>query len=158
MSDSLSATLAAERAIRRLVSLYCDAVARRDADSIADLFTPDARVTIAHLPERVGREEIVEGLRRTMTAFTFLHQKCDTGLIDVEGDSARMRMCVTESNRAVGTDSLNTIFGFYEDEFKLIDEGWRFHRRRFTMQARVVVPASEMQEFPELVPAFAFAP
>ena len=158
MANSSLATLAAENAIRRLVSLYCDAVARKDPDAIAGLFTPDARVQIADLPERVGRREIVEGLRRTMSAFSYLHQKCDTGLIDVDGASARARLGVIEANRSNGADSLNMIFGFYEDEFKLLEEGWRFHRRKFTLQFRSVLPASEIQQFPDFIPAFAFAP
>lgn len=158
MPDSLLATLAAENAIRRLVSLYCDAVARRDPDSAGMLFTPDARVRIADLPERVGRDEIVEGLRRTIAGFSFLHQKCDTGLIDVDGDVARARIAVFEANRPVGADSLNTIFGFYEDEFRMVEEGWRFHRRRFTLQARVLLPALEMEQFPDFAPGLAFVP
>lgn len=158
MAKASLATLAAENAIRRLISLYCDAVARGDPDSIAMLFTPDARVRIAHLPERVGREEIVEGLRQTMAAFSYLHQKCDTGLIDVDGDVARARLGVVEFNRSNGADSLNMIFGFYEDELMLLGEGWRFHRRRFTIRYRTVLPASEIQQFPEFLSAFAFAP
>ena len=158
MDDSSLATLAAESAIRRLVSLYCDAVARRDPDAVAVLFTPDARVRIADLPERVGQQEIVEGLRRTMSAFSYLHQKCDTGLIDVNGGSARARLGVLEANRTNGADGLNLIFGFYEDEFMRLEDGWRFHRRTFTLQFRTVVPTSEIQQLPEFIPAFAFAP
>ena len=158
MADSSLATLAAENAIRRLVSLYCDAVARRDPDAIAVLFTPDARVRISDLPERVGVQEIVEGLRRTMSAFSYLHQKCDTGLIDVDGQWARARLGVIEANRSNGADSLNMIFGFYEDELRLLQERWCFHRRKFTLQFRIVLPASEIQQFPDFMPAFAFAP
>jgi ketosteroid isomerase-like protein len=157
MPDILT-TLVAERAIRRLISLYCGAVSRHDPDAIAELFAPDARVTIAHLPERVGREAIVEGFRATLAAFSYLHQKCDTGLIDVDGDTARAQLDVVELNRAVGADSFNMIFGTYEDEFRRREEGWRFACRRFTLQFRAVLPAAQLQELPGFVPAFAFAP
>jgi ketosteroid isomerase-like protein len=158
MADPMLAALAAERSIRRLIALYCDAVARRDPDSIGVLFTPDARVTIHDMPERVGIGEIVEGLRRMTAVFSYLHQKCDTGLIDVDGDVARTRSLVLEANRANGSDNLNTIFGVYEDEFRLLEKGWRFHRRRFTLQFRAVLAASEIQQFPDFAPAFAFVP
>jgi ketosteroid isomerase-like protein len=158
MPDTLLATLAAERAIRRLISLYCDAVARRDPDAIGVLFTPDARVKIHDGPERVGPQEIVEGLRGVMAGFSYLHQKCDTGLVDVEGDRARARSLVWEANRPNGSENLNTIFGIYEDEFRLLDEQWCFQRRRFTLQLRVVLSAAEIQPFPDFSAAFAFAP
>jgi hypothetical protein len=101
---------------------------------------------------RVGRDAIVEGMRRTITAFSFLHQKCDTGLIDVEGDRARARLGVFEANRLSGADSLGMFFGTYEDEYRLLDEGWLFHRRRYTLQFRALLPVAELQQFPDLVP------
>ena len=158
MTDTLLATLIAERAVRRLISAYCDVVSRRDPDSAGVLFARDARVQIADGPERIGRNEIVEGLRRTMQGFSFLHQKCDTGLIDVEGGLARARIGVFESNRPAGAESLNMIFGTYEDEYRLLEEGWRFYRRRFTLQFRAVLPASEMQQFSDFVPGFSIVP
>jgi ketosteroid isomerase-like protein len=156
MADSerdLLATYAAERAIRRLISLYCDAVARRDAAAIGPLFAPDARVRIHDRPERVGRAEIVEGLSNTAKGFSFLHQKCDTGLIDVDGATARARHGVLEINRAHDAPNFNFVFGAYDDEYRLTEEGWRFQRRAFTLQYRVVAPAAEVQPFAELAAA-----
>jgi hypothetical protein len=150
MSEELLAAYEAERAIRRLVSLYCDAVARKHPEAIAELFTQDARVRIAEGPERVGHAEIVEGLRRAVSQFSFLHQKCDTGLIDVAGDRARARLGVLEMNRAHDAGCINFVFGAYDDEYQRTAAGWRFHRRRFTLQYRVVAPASELQAFAEL--------
>jgi ketosteroid isomerase-like protein len=158
MDDSLLATLAGERAIRRLISLYCDAVRRGDPDAVGELFTPDASVRIADLPERVGRQEIVEGLRRTMAGFSYLHQTCDTGLIDVKGGLARARHGVIEANRPNGAEALNLIFGAYEDEYRLSEIGWRFHRRRFDLRFRVQLPAAEFQQFPEIASRSEFFP
>ncbi len=158
MTDTLLATLAAERAIRRLISIYADAASRRDADVAGTLFAPDARVQIAGGAERVGREAIVEGMRRTVTAYSFLHQKCDTGLIDVEGDHARARLGIFEINRLSNADNVAMIFGHYEDEYTLLEAGWRFYRRCFTLQFRTVLPVSEMQQFPDIAPGFAFVP
>jgi hypothetical protein len=158
MTDSLLATLATERAIRRLISLYCDAVRRKDPDSIGELFTRNARVKIADGADRVGRGEIIEGLRRTIAGFSYLHQKCDTGLIDVDGEVAWARLGVVEANLANGSQNLNLIFGAYEDEYKLQDKGWRFHRRRFSLHSRVELSPTEMQQFPETAVQRVFAP
>lgn len=156
MTETLLATLAAESAIRRLISAYSDAVGRRDVDSAGALFAPDASIRIAGGPELAGRVAIVEGMRQTLTAFSFLHQKCDAGLIDVEGDRARARLGVFETNRVSGADSLSMIFGVYEDEYALLEQGWRFQRRCFTLQLRGAVPVSKLQQFPDFVPAFSF--
>jgi hypothetical protein len=149
-------TLVAERGIRRLVSSYCDAVGRLDAASAARLFAPDARVKIAGFPELVGRDAIAEGLRQSFAATGFLYQQCDTGLIDVDGDRARARLSVFEVNRKPNQDALGIIFGFYEDEYALLDERWCFLRRRYTLQLRGLVPTSKMQQLADFIPSFAF--
>jgi SnoaL-like domain len=145
-------------AIRRLVSLYCDAVARRDADAVGKLVTDDVRITIAGGPERNGRDAAVAGLQRTIGDYGFLHQKCDTGLIDIDADGTRAhaRLGVMELNQAFGAETVNAIFGFYEDEYQLTDSGWRFARREFTLQFRAVLQASECQFLQALTPRFAF--
>lgn len=150
--------LSAERAIRRLISLYCDAVSRKDPEAIRELFTSDAVVTIAGGPPRHGPDEIVAGLARTASGFTYLHQKGDTGLIDIAADTARCRNGVLEVNRKEGEDALTLICGIYEDEFRELAAGdWRFARRRFTLQFRAVVPALELQTFPDFTPFFPVA-
>ena len=151
MADRIVADVADERAIRRLISLYCDAVARLDADAAAALFAEDAVIRIADYPERAGREKIRSGMRRTFAGFDLLHQRCDTGLIDVSGDRANARMTVFEACRRTGEDSLGLIFGIYEDTYVKLEEGWRFHRRRYSLQAQVGVPLGSI----DLVAGFA---
>jgi hypothetical protein len=146
--------LAAENAIRRLLSAYCDAVSRHDLAAARTLFAPSCRLQIADMPERAGIEAIVAGLGRTLSGFSFLQQRCDANLIDVTGHSARARVAVLEANRRIGEETLALIFGTYEDEYTLLPEGWRFAHRRFTLKLRAVLPASTLQEFPDLVPAF----
>lgn len=151
-------SLISQNDIRRLISGYCDAVSRRDADSVGVLFAADARVQIADFPERVGQVAIIDGLRRTLSSYCFLHQRCDIGLIDVDGDTARARLAVFETNRLNDADKLAMIFGIYEDNYKLIDKAWRFHRRRFTLQLRTMLPVAEIQQFTEFVPMFGMTP
>jgi hypothetical protein len=137
--------LEAESAIRRLIGLYCDAVNRRDADAAGLLYAPDCRIIIADGPERIGRDMQTEGMRQTFAAFDFLRQQCDAGLIDVDGVQARARLSVIEAAHRPGEDGLSLIFGFYEDEYALLPEGWRFARRRYVMQMRSRLAVGKMQ-------------
>jgi ketosteroid isomerase-like protein len=145
MSEALLARLEAESAIRHLVGCYCDAVNRRDADAAGLLFAQDCAITIADGPERVGRDAQTEGMRQTFAAFDFLRQQCDVGLIDVAGDTARARLSVFEASHRAGEDTLSLIFGFYEDDYVRLAEGWRFQRRRYALQFRSKVEAAKMQ-------------
>ena len=158
MSDALLAGLEAESAIRRLVALYCDAVNRRDADSAGALFAPDAAIQIADFPGIAGAEAIRDGMRQTFAYHAFLRQQCDTGLIDVEGDRARARLSVFEASHRTGEEGVSLIFGFYEDEYVRLAAGWRFWRRRYTMQFRSWVPVNKLQLIEGLDLGFDFAP
>ncbi len=150
MSVALLHRLEAESAIRRLVGLYCDAVNCRDADAAGLLFAPDCRVRIADGPELVGRDVQTEGMRKTFAAFDFLRQQCDVGLIDVVGDSASARLSVFEASHRSCDEDVSLIFGFYEDHYCRLPEGWRFQQRHYSLQMRCKVPVSKMQ----LVPGF----
>jgi hypothetical protein len=157
MAEEQLDRLLAENAIRRLISAYCDAVGRLDADAAGRLFAPDARIRIADFPELAGREAITEGMRQTFAASAFLDMKCDTGLIDVDGDRARSRLSVFEVNRRPGEDALGLIFGFYEDEYARLEEGWRFHRRRYTLRLRALAPAAKLQQAAKFIPGFSIS-
>ena len=158
MSETLLNRLEAESQIRRLVGLYCDAVNRRDADAAGALFAPDAMIRIADFPSISGAKAIREGMRQTFAYHAFLRQQCDVGLIDVEGDHARARLSVFEASHRTGEDGVGLIFGFYEDEYVRLAEGWRFRRRRYTMQFRSRVEVNKLQLVEGLDLGFDFAP
>lgn len=147
--------LLAERWVRRLVSAYCDAVGRLDADAAGALFAPDAAIRIADFPPLAGREAITEGMRATFAQSDYLFQQCDTGLVEVSGDTARARLSVFEVNRRAGEDRLGLIFGAYEDHYVRLSEGWRFHRRRYSLRMRALVPADKLQVVAGFAPEFA---
>jgi ketosteroid isomerase-like protein len=157
-AEAIVSRLAAESAIRRLISGYCDAVNRRDAEAAGALFAPDAAIRIADSPGLEGHAAITEGMRQTFALFTFMRQQCDAGLIDVEGDAARARLAVMEMTRRDGEDGLSLILGTYEDDYRRLDGGWRFHRRRFTVQIRTRLAVTKLQQFPDLVPLFGLVP
>jgi hypothetical protein len=96
-------------------------------------------------------------MRQTFTDYRFMHQKCDTGFIDVEGDTARSRLSVFEVNLPPDTDGAAMIFGVYEDEYRRLEEGWRFAFRRFTFTTSIRLPVTSIQHLQTFTPAFEFA-
>lgn len=157
MSGDIISRLEAESAIRRLVGHYCDAVNQRDADAAGALFAPDAEIKIADFPAIAGAEAIREGMRQTFAQHAFLRQQCDVGLIEVAGDKARARFSVFEASHRAGEEGMSLIFGFYEDEYVRLAEGWRFWRRRYTMQFRSRVAVNRLQLVEGLDLGFDFA-
>ena len=158
MSEALLARLEAESAIRRLVGLYCDAVNQADADAAARLFAPDCRVRIADGPEIAGREVLLDEMRQSFGAFDFLRMQCTVVAIDVEGDTARARLLVHETTHKSGADDLGELWGNYEDLYVRLPEGWRFQRRRYTLQLRARVPVAKLQRAEGLELGFTFEP
>ena len=158
MAQALLARLEVESAIRRLVGLYCDAVNRGDADDAGRLFAPDCRVRIADSPEIAGRDVLIAGMRQSFGSFDFLRMQCGVTAIDVEGDRARARLLVHETTHKPGADELGELWGNYEDEYVRLPEGWRFQRRRYTLQLRARVPVAKLQQAEGFDLAFSFEP
>jgi len=157
MTDTVE-RLEAEAAIRRLVGLYCDAVNRRDADAAGLLFASDAAIRIADGPEIAGRTAITEGMRRTFGAFVFLRQQSEASIIDIDGNTARARLSVFETTLKPEQDTLSLLWGFYEDQYARLAEGWRFRRRRYTLQLRSAMPLAKVQAVEGLDLGFTFKP
>ena len=144
--------------MRRLVGLYCDAVNRLDAAAAIALYAPDAAIRIAGAPEIAGAGTIGAGMAQSFAHFDFLRMQCTVAAIDVEGDRAKARLLVQEMTHKPGEDTLGLLWGQYEDEHVRLPEGWRFHRRRYTLQLRAKVPAAKLQQVEGFDLAFTFAP
>lgn len=158
MSDEVLARLEAESAVRRLVGLYCDAVNRLDADAAGRLFAPDCRVTIAGAPEIAGRDPLIAGMRQSFASFDFLRMQCTVAAVDMEAGGARARLLVFEATHKPGDPDIGLLWGQYEDRYVRLDDSWRFHRRRYSLQLRALVPATKIQQVGGSDLAFAFEP
>jgi hypothetical protein len=158
MGEKSLSELTAIESIRRLLSLYSDAVQRREPDEIAGLFAADAEVVIMDGAPRIGREAIVAGLKQTMSGFQYLHQTFGPGLIDVAGNAAKGRISIMEITRPIDGETLNAVFGQYEDDYVRIGGTWQFHRRRFFLSYMAKVPASEAAPFAALTPLHQYLP
>jgi ketosteroid isomerase-like protein len=122
-----STHLADEHAIQALVARYADAVNRRDADDWAALWAADG-VWLAFGRAFEGRETVVATWRAAMQGFRFVFHVIHSGVIEVEGDSARGRFTVSEQLQTTdGTPGL--LLALYHDHYRREPEGWCFARR-----------------------------
>lgn len=123
-------------AIRELVDAYGDSVCRRDADAWVMTWAPDGVWAL--------REQVISGhaaLRaawvQAMAAYRFVSFSGYPGAIEVEGDSARLRVQTTEWLTPVSGRPRRQ-HGTYDDQLVRIAGRWHFARRSFVVQ--------EMQE------------
>ena len=114
-------------AIRQLNATYNRYADLADGKSYSTLFTEDAEFNIVGEGSYVGREQIAARCNATTTA---VHVTTEPEL-DISGDIAlqRVRM-LTVLQDGNGTRNEFVASGWYIDELKRTEEGWRYHRRR----------------------------
>lgn len=123
-------------AIRELIDAYGDAVCRRNADEWVMTWAPDGVWSIrGH--EIKGREALRATWVKAMAAYTFVSFSGYPGNIQVDGDTARLRVQTTEWLTPVEGRPRRQ-HGTYEDRLVKIDGRWHFAHRSFTV--------NEMQE------------
>ena len=111
-----------------LVHRYADAVSRRDVAQWTSCWADDASWLLAPDREAHGKQQIVELFDRSMGNLVAAVQLVANGEATVEGDHARGRWYIHEYTRRVsGAHTL--LLGYYDDEYRLIGDQWRFARR-----------------------------
>ena len=157
--DAALRQLLDEQAIRRLTAAYSDAVTHLDAARAAAVYADDGTVAISG-NAITGRAAIEAGMRDSFAAFEMLQLVEHGGLVAVDGDQATARWSTIELAIRRGAVDLNVIFGRYEDELVRLAEGWRFHRRVFTMAGRTQLETTRLQRNPAFYGALlaGFAP
>ena len=114
-------------AIRQLNATYNRYADLADGKAYSSLITEDAEFNIVGEGIYVGREQIAARCNATTTA---VHVTTEPEL-DISGDIAlqRVRM-LTVLQDGNGTRNEFVASGWYIDELKRTEEGWRYHRRR----------------------------
>ena len=114
-------------AIRQLNATYNRYADLADGKSYSSLFTEDAEFNIVGEGSYVGREQIAARCNATTTA---VHVTTEPEL-DINGDIAQQRVrMLTVLQDGNGTRNEFVASGWYIDELKRTEEGWRYHRRR----------------------------
>ena len=114
-------------AIRQLNAKYNRYADQADGASYSSLFTEDAQFHIVGEGTYIGREQIAARCNATTTA---VHVTTEPEL-DISGDTAQQRVrMLTVLQDGNGTRNEFVASGWYIDELKRTEEGWRYHRRR----------------------------
>lgn len=150
MPSEDTAALHAESAVRRLTAFYCDAVNHHDPARAVSVYARDGQLVMPDGTQIIGREAIGEGVQRTLAAFSFIHQICHSGLIDIHGDHASARWSFLELARRIADPAMGMIIGTYEDDLVRTEEGWRFSRRRLHIGQRALIDLAKLKSFPAL--------
>jgi uncharacterized protein (TIGR02246 family) len=121
--------------ISELLSRYLAAVDDRRIDlaAVAAAFTPDGRLVAPNGTALVGREAIAAGQAATFRRFRATHHSTTDHVVEVEGDTARLRANMTAMHLWCDEESdprsLQTHFvagGVFEAVALRTPDGWRF--------------------------------
>jgi uncharacterized protein (TIGR02246 family) len=115
--------------IEALCGEFTDAVMMNDHDRFASLFTPDGtvRIPLGNI-EAVGRDQIRSLGQRRQALTEFFVQTSHPGTIQLDGDTATGRACLTELVRGRdGSSHLN--YFVYHDRYQRTSNGWKFTER-----------------------------
>jgi len=139
-------------AIDRLARRYADLIDRRAWGELADLFTPEAVITIDLMTSPVrlisGADGLREFLESAMARFRFLAfviQNLHVEPFTDDPDLASARMFMSEHRIDLDGSATQT-FGCYQDTYQRVGGSWRFARREYQTIARL--PDADVFDLP----------
>lgn len=129
-------------AIRQLNATYNRYADLADGASYSNLFTENAEFNIVGEGSYVGREQIAARCNATTTA---VHVTTEPE-IDINGDTARQRVrMLTVLQDGKGTRNEFVASGWYIDELKRTEDGWRYHRRQVELDLDINAVLEKVQ-------------
>jgi hypothetical protein len=128
-------------AIMRLQRAYADVATRRAWPEIALLATPDARFSFdtrsGRIMEVVGAEAFGEFGAKMTARFSFYEYVPLNAIVTIgSGGTARGRAYSLEVGEDRDSGEWINFYGFYHDDYVLLDGAWRFARRHYQTLAR----------------------
>ena len=126
-----------EHACKRLNNEYALTIDSGRVNDFLDLFTTDGTWTLAGIAPMQGREAM-NGYFAKRDPKTHSRHVMSNVLIDVVDDRTARGSGYCTVYRHVGDERTAPLSGpsgvaVYTDEFRLTDQGWKFHRREATM-------------------------
>ena len=115
-------------AIMEIAARACYATDNLDPEAWAALFTDDAVVTVGEHLRLEGREALLQHVRNKRAAGVRNRHLTSNAVVDGDGSTARMRVCVTVYDVATGLGAPCTLA---EYDYELVKEAgtWRVKRR-----------------------------
>ena len=128
-------------AIVRLQRAYADVINRRAWPELAELFRPDARVSLDLVTsgplELIGPSEVGTFISAAIERFSFFEFVILSARQWVDGsDEATGRLYMCEIRQEEASSARSQAFGVYHDRFRRVDGRWWFAARRHHSLAR----------------------
>jgi hypothetical protein len=133
-------------ALRRLTDLYADAVDRRDAGALREVFATDARLVVQPDGGQVQTEWSgagIAGILQPLERYDRTFHHVGGCVLQEDGDTATGRVHLTAHHyerTANGPVDL-VMFIVYHDRYTRQPEGWRIQERRVAVQWTEMHPA-----------------
>jgi ketosteroid isomerase-like protein len=151
MTDALLAELAAREEIRQLAVRYADAMDRRDAEALRELFAPGAVVVLpAELGGAGGATEITEPVDLLVPLARFARTRHTLAQQLVDVDSAAATATAVSYGEAhhvserAGELRDQVLLLRYRDTLARTADGWRFTRRELRIDWTTAQPVGRL--------------
>lgn len=120
--------------IEALRGEFTDAGMMGDYVRLASLFTEDGAIRMPHVPaELLGRQVIRTGIERLRGFTDYFVQNTHPGLIQLEGDTASGRACISALvHMRDGSSHLN--YAIYHHRYQRTPDGWKFKERVYEIR------------------------
>lgn len=137
--------------IRTLVHTYADAVCHRDADQWASTWTEDAVWDLGRM-QMSGRDTMKETWAKIMQGYpAVIHVVLNGSATLDEGTGTGTGRWYTNEYLRMPDGETRTMWGYYDDTYRLVDGQWLFATRKLTsmyngptdMSAEFVVPGAD---------------
>jgi SnoaL-like domain len=135
--------LLAKQEIADMLHRYCYAMDTNDRDLGYQVWHPDGTAHYEGMFEGLGRDFIDFGQRGHEAVTGGTSHQLTNILIEVEGDGASSRSCVTAAVRSGEASGLYLIWGRFHDEWSRRDGVWRIDSRHFTTDLSHRVPGPD---------------
>jgi hypothetical protein len=127
-------------AVWRLQAAYADVVTRRAWPELAELIRADASIEVDTVtaPARriVGPDQLGEFIAAALERFDHFEFVVLNRVVDIDGDTARGRLHVSEIRRDAATTEWSTTYGMYQDAYRHVDGRWWIAGRHYRSLAR----------------------
>lgn len=120
--------------LQKLYGIYADQL---EDERFADLFAPDASITVPEQPPFQGREKLRDGILQMRALGLIYRHVMSNDVVNVIDENRAEGICYLMAfNSAAQPDAsggrpmeMATSIGEYHDTFRRTDKGWRFQSR-----------------------------
>ena len=132
--------LLAKQAITEVLHRYCYAMDANDRELGYSVWHDDGTANYEGMFEGLGREFVDFGQSGHEAVFPSTSHQLSNVLVEVDGDRATSKSCVTAACVIAGTDLVYVIRGRYLDDWSRREGVWAIDARRFVTDLWHVVP------------------